>query len=114
MTEQVRTNSIYVHNHMVAPRIASVIDWANDRNIINGSTVKDQTLKLVSEVGELADNVAKGRCPIDDIGDCMVVLSIIAEMSGLTMAQCLEHAYNDIKNRKGRMTNGVFVKEGDL
>jgi len=43
----------------------------------------------------------------------MVVLIILANQLGMTPKQCLEHAYNDIKDRKGRMVNGVFIKEGD-
>lgn len=89
-----------------------IISWANDRNIIKGGTAKDQCLKLIQEVGELSDNLCKGKSPIDDIGDCMVVLAIIAEQHNLTVTECLEHAYNDIKDRKGQMIDGVFVKEG--
>lgn len=32
----------------------------------------------------------------------------------LTPEQCLSVAYNEIKDRKGRMIDGVFVKESDL
>lgn len=91
---------------------SKIISWANDRNIIKGGTAKDQCLKLMQEVGELSDNLCKGKSPIDDIGDCMVVLAIIAEQHNLTVTECLEHAYNDIKDRKGMMIDGVFVKEG--
>jgi len=42
----------------------------------------------------------------------MVVLAIIARQHNLTVTECLEHAYNDIKDRKGQMIDGVFVKEG--
>ena len=89
-----------------------IIRWANDRNIIKGGTAKDQCLKLIQEVGELSDSLCKGNSPIDDIGDCMVVLAIIAEQHDLTVNECLEHAYNDIKHRRGRLEDGVFVKEG--
>lgn len=88
--------------------------WAEERNIIEGSTPKDQTLKLVQEVGELSDNVCKGRDVRDDIGDCLVVLNNIALMYGTTLEECLEKAYDDIKDRKGKMIDGVFVKESDL
>tara|TARA_R110002096_G_scaffold66306_1_gene161372 strand:- start:27176 stop:27469 length:294 start_codon:yes stop_codon:yes gene_type:complete len=91
---------------------SKIISWANDRNIIKGGTAKDQCLKLMQEVGELSDNLCKGKSPIDDIGDCMVVLAIIAEQHNLTVTECLEHAYSDIKDRKGQMIDGVFVKEG--
>ena len=108
------TNKIYVNNHHVPQQLSNIVYWAHDRNIIEGGNAKDQCLKLVQEVGELSDSLCKGKSPIDDIGDCMVVLAIIAEQHGLTISNCLEHAYNDIKDRKGRMIDGVFVKEADL
>ena len=89
-----------------------IIKWANDRNIVKGGTAKDQCLKLMQEVGELSDNLCKGNSPIDDIGDCMVVLAIIAEQHGLSVNDCLQCAYDDIKDRKGQLIDGVFVKEG--
>lgn len=107
------TNKIYVHNHDAPRLISEIISWADDRNIIKGGTSKDQCLKLIQEVGELSDSLCKGKSPIDDIGDCMVVLAIIAEQHELTVSQCLEHAYNDIKDRKGCMIDGVFIKETD-
>jgi len=92
----------------------AIINWAYERNISQGGSSKDQCLKLIQEVGELSDSLCKGNSPIDDIGDCMVVLAIIAEQHALTVTQCLEHAYHDIKDRKGMMIDGVFVKEEDL
>lgn len=88
--------------------------WANDRQIIQNGNILAQGLKLVSEVGELADNLAKGRCTKDDIGDCCVVLNNLAQMQGLTLEECLAQAWLDIKDRKGYMNEyGVFIKEGD-
>ena len=43
----------------------------------------------------------------------MVVLINIAMRNNLSLKHCLDVAYNDIKNRKGRMVDGVFVKELD-
>ena len=107
------SNSIYTYNHHVPKQLSNIITWARDRNLIEGSNVKNQTLKLIQEVGELSDSICKGKSPIDDIGDCLVVLTILAEQSNLTIQACLEHAWNDIKDRKGRMIDGVFVKESD-
>lgn len=91
-----------------------IIKWSLDRRIIQNSTLSAQTLKLVSEVGELADNVGKGRDIRDDIGDCFVVLCNLAAMSGVDMTQCVAVAYDDIKDRRGTMSaNGVFIKESD-
>lgn len=153
--------------------IAKIEQWAEDRNIINGSKPIDQAMKLFSEFGELADNVGKGRDCRDDIGDVFVVLIIICKQLGLsinnlikpslkklnnikdeiawlgygltsemvtdsetgefapdfgcevarlelianyfnyTLEECVQIAYNDIKDRKGVVYNGVFIKESD-
>jgi NTP pyrophosphatase (non-canonical NTP hydrolase) len=70
-------------------------------------------MKLIQEAGELSDNICKGRDISDDVGDMMVVLINIMERNGLSMEHCLQVAYNDIKDRKGKMVDGVFIKEGD-
>ena len=94
--------------------IQQVVSWHLARNLIHGSSDKDQVLKLIQEVGELSDSICKEQSPIDDIGDIMVVLINIAVRNGLTITDCLNHAYNDIKDRKGKMIDGIFVKEGDM
>ena len=91
--------------------IQDIIEWHYDRNLIDGSTDKDQFCKLIQECGELSDNLCKGADIRDDIGDIMVVLINIAERNALTISECLNVAYEDIKDRKGRMVDGVFVKE---
>lgn len=85
--------------------------WHRDRNLIEGATDKDQVCKLIQEVGELSDNVCKQQDIRDDIGDCIVVLINIAERNGYSITECLDVAYNDIKDRKGKMVDGIFVKE---
>ncbi len=90
-----------------------ITQWHIDRNLIDGANDKDQVCKLIQEVGELSDNVCKGRDVSDDIGDCIVVLINIAVRNGLTLEQCMAQAYNDIKDRKGRMVDGIFVQECD-
>jgi len=88
-----------------------VKQWHYDRNLIQGSDDKTQFAKLIQEAGELSDNICKERDIKDDIGDMMVVLINIAERNNFSLTDCLEVAYNDIKDRKGRMIDGVFVKE---
>ena len=90
-----------------------IAQWHKDRNLIEGSTDKDQYLKLIQEAGELSDSLCKGKDIRDDVGDMMVVLINIMVRNNLTMNECLSVAYNDIKDRKGKMIDGVFVKEGD-
>jgi hypothetical protein len=69
-----------------------------DRGIVNNSTPLAQFAKLVSEIGELGDNIAKERDVTDDIGDCLVVLNTLAIMNDTTLEECLKVAYNDITN----------------
>lgn len=141
-----------------------VQQWAKDRNLTS-STVRAQALKGLSELGELADNLAKGKCIKDDVGDNCVVAVIVdmlnavpsrincgyvrnvtpAEIVGeaaydwgyylcedspthmdipdlmwelcqindLIFEECLATAWNDIKDRKGVLYEGVFIKDTD-
>lgn len=92
-----------------------IVEWAQARNLIQGSTPEKQFIKLVEELGELAEGLAKKRPgqTIDSIGDMGVVLTILAAQVGTSFEDCLNVAYDEIKHRKGRMVDGVFVKEGD-
>lgn len=93
--------------------IAKTVKWHYDRNLIDGADDKTQFAKLIQEAGELSDNICKGKDIRDDIGDMLVVLINIAERNNTTLTECLAIAYDDIKDRKGRMVDGVFVKEAD-
>lgn len=89
--------------------------WAHDRNLTSADPNK-QMLKLMEEVGELAQGLAKGNTDqvIDSIGDVYVVLTILSMQLGLNVGDCVGQAYDEIADRKGKMVNGVFVKEADL
>lgn len=93
--------------------VALIQNWAWDRNLIDGSTPNAQMLKLMEEVGELAGGVCKDKVDVikDSIGDVFVVLTIIAAQMGWSIEECVHAAYAEIKDRKGRMVQGVFVKE---
>ena len=93
--------------------VNNIKKWHHDRNLIEGSDDKSQFAKLIQEAGELSDNICKGKDIRDDCGDIMVVLINIMERNNIGLEECLEVAYNDIKDRKGKMVDGVFVKEGD-
>ena len=93
--------------------IEKVKQWHVDRNLIDGANDKDQVLKLLQEMGELSDNVCKGNDIRDDLGDMLVVMINIMKRNNISMEECLQVAYDDIKDRKGKMIDGIFVKEGD-
>jgi NTP pyrophosphatase (non-canonical NTP hydrolase) len=93
---------------------ALVVQWFRDRRIVPNSTAATQTLKAVSEMGELADAVLKGDRGkiVDGVGDVTVCLIGVCELLGLDFVACLEAAYDEIKDRKGvLLPNGVFAKE---
>lgn len=162
--------------------IKNIEQWAEDRNLIEGSTPQKQSIKLAEELGELCSGIAKNNHALikDSIGDCFVLSVILAKqvritfytdnvderciagyefyLSGLLrtasdlisplnpinthryiggktririgelyfcllgiaenldfdLTDCVQAAWDEIKDRKGRMINGVFVKEGDL
>ncbi|WP_244999796.1 PD-(D/E)XK nuclease family protein [Macrococcoides bohemicum] len=50
----------------------------------------------------------------DGIGDTIVTLIILAQQHGMTIEECLQYAYDEIKGRKGKTINGTFIKESDL
>jgi NTP pyrophosphatase (non-canonical NTP hydrolase) len=93
----------------------AVAQWGRDRNIIGGGTPDRQMFKLMSELGETADAWLAGNITEfkDGIGDCTVVLIILAQQTGTTLTECLSQAYNDIKDRKGVLYMGTFIKETD-
>ncbi|MED1906132.1 MazG-like family protein [Cytobacillus firmus] len=89
--------------------------WARERNLHQAEPAK-QTLKLGKEFGELCEGLAKGRKEQvkDSIGDMYVVLTILAMQMNLNIEECIAAAFDEIKDRKGKMVNGVYVKESDL
>lgn len=90
-----------------------VIEWAYTRGIYTNSDTQAQFIKAVSEMGELADSLAKGdQDEIEDaIGDVAVCLINVAHLRGTSLGDCLQGAYDTISKRSGKMVNGVFVKD---
>lgn len=91
----------------------SIVEWAIERGITTNASTEMQFIKLQEEIGELAIGIIKrNKDEIQDaIGDCIVVLTILAKMYDMKIEDCINSAYAEIKNRKGKMNNGTFVKE---
>jgi NTP pyrophosphatase (non-canonical NTP hydrolase) len=87
--------------------------WADKRGLYDKGDPKTQALKLVEEVGETCRAILKGNDmeAIDGIGDCVVVLTNLAELLGESIEGCIEQAYFEIKDRTGKMENGTFKKD---
>ena len=86
--------------------------WAEERGLYAKGDPKTQALKLVEEVGETCRAILKENKAdaIDGIGDCVVVLTNLAELLDTPIEDCIQAAYDEISARKGKMINGTFVK----
>ena len=87
--------------------------WASKRGLYKQGDAKTQALKLVEEVGETCRAILKGNHDSieDGIGDCVVVLTNLAHLCNTDIEHCIELAYDEIKDRTGKMDNGTFKKD---
>jgi NTP pyrophosphatase (non-canonical NTP hydrolase) len=91
-----------------------IIQWSEARKIIPNSTAEVQLLKAMSEMGELADATIKNdkESIVDSVGDVMVCLINYCALQDIHLVDCMEIAYDQIKNRRGTLLpNGVFQKD---
>ena len=87
--------------------------WAMERGLYDKGDIKTQTLKLMEEAGEICKATLKEDHDevIDGIGDCVVVLTNLAYLNGVTIEDCIDAAYDVISKRTGKMVNGTFKKD---
>jgi len=106
-------NGAYEHEDNVVFYFDMIRDWAEERGIYANGDPKTQSLKLVEEVGETCRAILKQNKDdaMDGIGDCVVVLTNLAELLDTSIEECVERAYAEISNRTGKMKNGTFVKD---
>jgi len=94
--------------------IKKVEQWAEDKGLIKEENATRQFIKVSEEVGEVAAALARDDKSLleDGIGDVIVTLIILSKQKGLTFQECLEHAYEEIKDRTGTVKDGILVKDG--
>lgn len=90
-----------------------IVEWGKDKGILSKGTVVTQFAKLIEEVTELGEGIEKqSEEEIKDaIGDSVVVLTLLAKLCNMNIEDCIQSAYNEIKNRTGRMEGGQFIKD---
>lgn len=105
---------------MFGSLITKINHWADERNLKQADP-KIQWMRVTEEVGEIRDVLLKPTkftepeaALKDAIGDTLVTIIVLAHQLDLDVIECLGIAYEEIKNRKGKMINGTFVKEEDL
>ncbi len=93
--------------------IQKVENWSRERGLDVLKDSKGQLLKVHEELAEMSSAYIKGNREdvIDGLGDTLVTLIIFAQQQKLNLADCLEIAFNEIENRKGKTKNGIFIKE---
>lgn len=86
--------------------------WVRDRNI-HTALPKDQFVKVIEEVGELASGLARNDSELikDSVGDTVVTLIALCSTLNFDFEECVDKAYNEIKDRRGKLVDGVFIKE---
>jgi NTP pyrophosphatase (non-canonical NTP hydrolase) len=91
-----------------------IVRWSEDRGIIQNSDAKTQLLKAFEEMGELASGVNKKDMALikDGVGDVLVCLINVCAILDISITECLQIAYDEIRDRKGYLSkDGVFIKE---
>ena len=112
---KIPTNGKTVHSKTelhTENRFDLIRTWADQRGLYDKGDTKTQFCKLMEEAGELGRAVLKNDNAefVDAIGDMVVVLTNLAHLGGTSIEQCIDAAYAEIQNRKGKMVNGTFVK----
>lgn len=102
-------------NNTLDQLIKNVEQWSINKDLNNGNSDR-QALKFYEEAGEIAAALSRNdkEALKDGIGDTIVTLIILAQQQGWSLEECLQYAYDEIKNRKGKMINGTFIKDEDL
>jgi len=97
--------------------IGNITQWADDKGILFPENAPQQSMKVMEELGETMGAILKQKNTdevIDGIGDIFVTVIILSKQLGLDPTECLESAWNEIKDRKGKTVNGTFIKEEEL
>jgi NTP pyrophosphatase (non-canonical NTP hydrolase) len=91
----------------------NILEWANERHLLNINNAPKQALKITEELGETLGAFLKGNQQEiqDGIGDILVTVIIFAQQLNYDPVKCLELAWDEIKDRKGKTVDGTFIKD---
>ena len=83
---------------------------------VKPADLQESAGSVAHSVGDLAVNWYSGMewCAIESAREALGTLELFARDAELDFDDCCESAWNEIKDRKGRMVaGGAFVKEGE-
>ncbi len=90
-----------------------IANWAEEKGLLNPEFAPKQFMKIVEELGELSSAIIKEDVDkeLDGFGDLLITIIVLAWQRNISLKYALNVAYNEIKDRKGKMVGGSFVKE---
>lgn len=104
-------------NKVTFTTLVKLIEYWSIEKGLHKSNSAQQALKTLEEMGEVASALCRNNTDAlrDGIGDVVVTLIILAQQNNMTLYECLNTAYEEIKDRKGVMSSeGSFIKQEDL
>jgi len=112
LEESILEGGVYMNLEELKEKIE---EWARSRDLHEAPPEK-QMMKVVEELGELSSAIVINDEweTSDALGDVFVTLVILAMQLGFNLTYCVDEAYQEIKDRKGKMIDGTFIKEDDL
>lgn len=89
--------------------------WSEARKLDKQDPTK-QLVKMQEELGELSQGFLKEKPAqvIDSLGDLLVVIIIFCQQENLEIVEVLQAAWDQIKDRHGKIVDGTYVKDSDL
>lgn len=112
--QEALTGQTTVYDMTFNDTVLKVWDWFDEHNLHDPVM---QMVKVQEEVGELAHEISRGHYDtpevVDALGDSLVTLIGMCHHLNIEPGFALHTAYNEIKNRKGKVINNSFVKEED-
>lgn len=105
-------------NQLTVDQLVNAVEqWSIDKGLHNGNSFT-QFAKSSEEMGEVAAALCRDNTDAlrDGIGDVVVTLVILlAQQNNMTLQECLEQAYGEIKDRTGVMSKDrSFIKSEDI
>ena len=91
----------------------SILNSVNKKEFPLDESVKVVVGRLSEQLTTLALFSKENRLPIFALNNAISYLKLICLINRYTIEECVQIAYDDIKDRKGVMYNGVFIKESD-
>ena len=91
-------------------------NWAISRGLDKSTLYKTQMNKITEEIGELARGINRIDCDAieDAIGDIFISLNVLCVQLNINLEACVHSAYTEIKDRKGKIIDGMYIKEEDF